>query len=165
MNWKLYCAADYSGKGNQQPGGWSFALVGADSNHVYSGGDIRTTERRMLYTGLLNGLKEAKMQGIRRIDVYPASDWLLVSRYCNAYTLDQWRRNGWRHTATGVQVLNHDLLDEIRKAIKGMTINYPQHREEDEKWLNAVTARATQEQQEFQRARESGLQLAEARKS
>jgi ribonuclease HI len=102
--------------GNPGPGGWAAIVVPAGAEDAdgieRSGGDPDTTNNRMEFTGVLEGLR-ALPDGSRVVVV---TDSQLVLNSMTQW-LDGWRRKGWK-TASGSPVKNQDLIEALDEEIK-----------------------------------------------
>lgn len=95
-------------KGNPGPGGWAAIVVppaeSGGSAVELSGGDPATTNNRMEYTGVLEGLRSLPEGSTVAI----VTDSQLVLNSMTKW-LAGWKRNGWQ-TASKQPVKNQDLV-------------------------------------------------------
>ncbi|WP_320671535.1 ribonuclease H family protein [Patulibacter defluvii] len=102
-------------KGNPGPGGWAAIVVPpAESGEPpveLSGGDPATTNNRMEYTAVLEGLRAIPAGS----SVAIVTDSQLVKNSMTQW-LAGWKRKGWK-TASGDPVKNQDLVTALDAAI------------------------------------------------
>jgi ribonuclease HI len=93
-------------RGNPGPGGWAAIVVppGAGEPIELSGGAVHTTNNRMEYTAVLEGLRALPPGGAACV----VTDSRLVLDSMTRW-IHGWRRKGWR-TAAGAPVKNQDLV-------------------------------------------------------
>jgi len=103
-------------KGNPGPGGWAAIVVppteAADgAPRELSGGDPATTNNRMEYTAVIEGLRATPADE----PVCIVTDSQLVLNSMTQW-LAGWKRKGWK-TASGAPVKNQDLVQALDEEI------------------------------------------------
>lgn len=107
--------------GNPGPGGWAAIIVApAGGTTELSGGDPDTTNNRMEYTGVIEGLRA--LEPATPVCIVTDSKLLLDSM---TKWLPGWKRKGWR-TAAGKPVKNRDLIEALEAELA---------RHRDVRWL------------------------------
>jgi len=106
---------DGAAKGNPGPGGWGVVIVTPDG-HVteLGGGASPTTNNKMELTGAIRALA-----GVRNtpgaVEVYTDSTYVIKGI---REWIWGWRKRGWK-TATGGDVVNRDLWEELSRLVTG----------------------------------------------
>ena len=92
-------------RGNPGPGGWAAIVVSPERSPLeLSGRDAATTNNRMEYTAVLEGLRSLP----DRSEVCIVTDSQLVMNSMTTW-IAGWKRKGWK-TAAGDPVKNQDLV-------------------------------------------------------
>lgn len=100
---------DGASKGNPGPGGWGVILATPNSHIRELGGrEASTTNNRMELTGAIQALRHLRTV-TGQIAVYTDSTYVIqgIREWIHG-----WRRREWK-TATGADVLNRDLWEEL----------------------------------------------------
>lgn len=100
---------DGASKGNPGPGGWGVILSTPNSHIRELGGrETSTTNNRMELTGVIQALRHLRSV-TGQIAVYTDSTYVIqgIREWIHG-----WRRREWK-TATGTEVLNRDLWEEL----------------------------------------------------
>jgi len=95
--------------GNPGPGGWAYILRhGASAKEREgSGGEAHTTNNRMEFLAVINGLKALTRPSV--VDVYSDSQYVLKGLES---WVDGWKKKGWV-TASKKPVKNRDLWESL----------------------------------------------------
>lgn len=100
---------DGASKGNPGPGGWGVILATPNSHIRELGGrEASTTNNRMELTGAIQALRHLRATA-GQVAVYTDSTYVIqgIREWIHG-----WRRREWK-TATGTDVLNRDLWEEL----------------------------------------------------
>ncbi|HUR32915.1 MAG TPA: ribonuclease HI [Vicinamibacterales bacterium] len=102
---------DGASKGNPGPGGWGVIIATPDGQvRELGGGAASTTNNRMELTGAIQALTH--LQAVSGpVAIYTDSTYVIqgIREWIHG-----WRRRGWK-TATGTDVLNRDLWEELSR--------------------------------------------------
>lgn len=106
---ELVVYTDGACRGNPGPGGWAWAVAGADA-HRRSGGEQDTTNNRMELTAVLDALRVLTQDRRGRIRIVSDSEYVVKCFHEGWWK--RWKRNGWK-TSKDELVKNRDIWEPL----------------------------------------------------
>lgn len=117
-NVKIQMYTDGSCLNNPGPGGWAALMRYNNSEKMFSGGQMETTNNQMELMAVIEGLKALTKSC--DIELYTDSKYVM-----DGFTkwLDGWKKRGWKKSDKK-PVLNKELWQDLDQQANGHSINW-----------------------------------------